>query len=180
MNAVILTSVLSAGNHALFAGTRVLYSLAQPLPDHITPSSGSVHSSPPRHLAHLRHRLSRRLAPSIFARTTARGVPLFALLATASVSLLCVGASRVGAGQLWDWLQNLVGVSNQLAWLSIGIASWRFRAAWAAQGRPRTEMVFRAGWTWGWGPPFVVFSTAAIILSACAWLGYRARELMHV
>jgi L-asparagine transporter-like permease len=32
MNAVILSSVLSAGNHALFAGTRVLYSLAQPLP----------------------------------------------------------------------------------------------------------------------------------------------------
>lgn len=25
MNTVILTSVLSAGNHALFAGTRVLY-----------------------------------------------------------------------------------------------------------------------------------------------------------
>lgn len=25
MNAVVLTSVLSAGNHALFAGTRVLY-----------------------------------------------------------------------------------------------------------------------------------------------------------
>lgn len=27
MNTVILTSVLSAGNHALFAGTRVLYGM---------------------------------------------------------------------------------------------------------------------------------------------------------
>lgn len=32
INAVVLSSVLSAGNHALFAGTRVLHSLAQPLP----------------------------------------------------------------------------------------------------------------------------------------------------
>jgi AAT family amino acid transporter len=32
MNAVVLSSVLSAGNHALFAGTRVLHSLAQPVP----------------------------------------------------------------------------------------------------------------------------------------------------
>jgi AAT family amino acid transporter len=175
MNAVILTSVLSAGNHALFAGTRVLYSLAQPLPDHISPSSGSVLCPSTVSSTDSRPRLPRRLAPALFARTTARGVPLFALLATASVSLLCVGASRVGAGELWGWLQNLVGVSNQLAWLSIGLASWRFRAAWDAQGRPREELVFRAGWTWGWGPPFVVIATAAIILSACSRLGDEGR-----
>jgi hypothetical protein len=40
--------------------------------------------------------------------------------------------------------------------LSIGIASWRFRAAWKTQGRPLSEMKFRARWTWPWGPPFVV------------------------
>ncbi|KAJ8694466.1 Basic amino-acid permease [Pleurotus ostreatus] len=33
MNTVILTSVLSAGNHALFAGTQVLYSIAMPPQD---------------------------------------------------------------------------------------------------------------------------------------------------
>jgi amino acid transporter, AAT family len=32
VNAVVLSSVLSAGNHALFAGTRVMHSLAQPSP----------------------------------------------------------------------------------------------------------------------------------------------------
>ncbi|TFY68382.1 hypothetical protein EVG20_g3571 [Dentipellis fragilis] len=51
-----------------------------------------------------------------------------------------------------------------IAWLSIGLASWRFRRAWAQQGRPLEEMKFRAGWTWGWGPPFVVITTAALIL----------------
>lgn len=130
MNTVVITSVLSAGNHALFAGTRVLYSLAVTKPV--------------------------ALAPRVFAWTTERGVPLPALLATSSVSVLCFGSSYVGSGQLWSWLQNLVGVSNQIAWLSIGLASWRFRKAWVAQGRPIEELKFRAGWTWPWGPYFVV------------------------
>ncbi|KAI0930648.1 hypothetical protein AcV5_007307 [Taiwanofungus camphoratus] len=137
MNTVILTSVLSAGNHALFAGTRLLYGLSL--------------TTPPQ-------------APSIFSRTTEAGVPLPALLATSSVSVLCFGTSFIGSGALWGWLQNIVGVSNQIAWLSIGMASWRFRNAWIRQGRSLHEMKFRAAWTWPWGPPFVVFSVAALIL----------------
>lgn len=88
MNTVILTSVLSAGNHALFAGTRVLYGLAttQPQPQ----------------------------ALPIFGWTTKSGIPLPALLATSSVSILCFGSSFIGSGQLWGWLQNIVGVSNQV------------------------------------------------------------------
>ena len=85
MNTVVLSSVISAGNHALFAGTRVLYGLAQA-----------------------------SQAPSLFARTTRRGVPLPAMLLTSSISALCFGSSFIGNGQLWVWLQNLVGVSNQV------------------------------------------------------------------
>jgi len=135
MNTVILTSVLSAGNHALYAGTRVLYGL-------------SVIGQGPR----------------IFVRTTRAGVPLPALLATASISLLCFGSSFIGSGQLWGWLQNIVGVSNQIAWLSIGLASWRFRKAWVRQSRPLDELKFRAAWTWPWGPMFVIITVTAIIL----------------
>ncbi|EJD52884.1 hypothetical protein AURDEDRAFT_180498 [Auricularia subglabra TFB-10046 SS5] len=136
MNAVILSSVLSAGNHAMFAGTRVLYSLS---------------------LA--------KQAPAFLSHTTARGVPLWSLLATSSISLVCFGSSYIGAGELWSWLQNIVGVSNQIAWFSIGLASWRFRRAWVKQGRPLDELKFQgARWTWGWGPPFVVFSVTALII----------------
>jgi hypothetical protein len=53
-------------------------------------------------------------APRIFAKTTARGVPLIALLVTSSVSAICFCASSVGSGILWGWLQNIVGVSNQV------------------------------------------------------------------
>ncbi|KII94587.1 hypothetical protein PLICRDRAFT_97452 [Plicaturopsis crispa FD-325 SS-3] len=138
MNTVILTSVLSAGNHALFAGTRVLYGLAVTVPN--------------------------AQAPRIFAWTTRSGVPLPALLLTGSISGLCFGSSFIGSGELWGWLQNIVGVSNQIAWLSIGMASWRFRKAWVRQGRPLSELKFRAGWTWPWGPPFVVITVTILIL----------------
>ncbi|EJF57625.1 hypothetical protein DICSQDRAFT_140179 [Dichomitus squalens LYAD-421 SS1] len=137
MNTVILTSVLSAGNHALFAGTRVLYGLSV-----ITP----------------------RQAPAFFAKTTSAGIPLYALLATSSISILCFGSSFIGSGELWGWLQNIVGVSNQIAWVSIGLASWKFRRAWVRQGRPLSEMKFRAGWTWPWGPYFVVIAVVVIII----------------
>ncbi|KAG2755358.1 hypothetical protein P692DRAFT_2076757 [Suillus brevipes Sb2] len=118
MNTVILTSVLSAGNHALFVGTRVLYGLSVvgPIPH----------------------------ALRIFSWTTRAGVPLYALLATSSISVLCFGSGYIGSGQLWGWLQNIVGVSNQIAWLSIVLASWRFRKAWIRQGRSLDEMKFRA------------------------------------
>ncbi|KAK7045699.1 Basic amino-acid permease [Paramarasmius palmivorus] len=137
MNTVILTSVLSAGNHALFAGTRVLYGLATSTP---------------------------RQAPKIFSWTTSRGVPLPSLLLTSSISALCFGSSFIGSGTLWGWLQNIVGVSNQIAWVSIGLASWRFRRAWIKQGRSLEELKFRAKWTWPWGPYFVIIAVSCLII----------------
>lgn len=137
MNSVIMTSVLSAGNHALYAGTRVLYGLSS--------------ATQPQ-------------APRIFSRTTTNGVPLPALLLTSSISVLCFGSSFVGNGVLWGWLQNLVGVSNQIAWLSIGLASWRFRTAWIRQGRSMHELKFHASWTWPWGPFFVISCVSFMII----------------
>ncbi|KAF7375921.1 putative amino-acid permease PB1C11.02 [Mycena sanguinolenta] len=137
MNTVILSSVLSAGNHALFAGTRVLYGLSV--------------ANPPQ-------------APALFSWTTAAGVPLPALLLTSSVSALCFGTSFIGSGVLWGWLQNIVGVSNQIAWLSIGLASWRFRKAWISQGRALKDLTFHTSWTWPYGPPFVIVTVSALII----------------
>ncbi|GAA5944698.1 uncharacterized protein JCM15063_000835 [Sporobolomyces koalae] len=136
MNAVILTSVLSAGNHALFAGARVLYGLAVI-----------------------------RQAPAIFRKTNRNGVPWVSVLAIASVSLIFFGASFLpgGASEIFTWAQNLVGVSNQLAWLCIGIASTRFRASWKKQGRSVDELRFKnpAGRFAG---PIVIVVVSFIIL----------------
>ncbi|KAM0309587.1 hypothetical protein ACHAO8_008903 [Botrytis cinerea] len=133
MNAVILTSVISAGNHALFAGTRLLYTL-----------------SVDRH------------APQFFGKLNRNKVPWVAVLATSAISGLCFGASFIGAGQLWTWLQNLVGVSNQLAWIAIGVTSIRFRGALELQGR--THLLPYKNWTYPWGPWICVLLNVVIVL----------------
>jgi AAT family amino acid transporter len=85
INAVVMTSVLSAANHALFAGARLMYTLA--LEGH---------------------------SPRFLGKLNRQRVPWIAVLATSAIGGLCFGASFIGAGQLWTWLQNIVGVSNQL------------------------------------------------------------------
>ncbi|KAL8810652.1 MAG: hypothetical protein Q9200_002406 [Gallowayella weberi] len=133
INAVIMTSVLSAGNHALFAGTRLLYSLAVD-----------------------------RHAPKVFAKLNRNQIPWIAVLATSAISILCFGASFIGAGQLWTWLQNIVGVSNQLSWIAIGVASLRFRAGIKAQNKEHL-LPFK-NWTYPWGPWFSVILNSFLVL----------------
>ncbi|KAL1844936.1 hypothetical protein VTK73DRAFT_1480 [Phialemonium thermophilum] len=133
INAVILTSVLSAGNHALFAGTRLLYTLA--VEGH---------------------------APSFFGKLNRNRVPWIAGLATGFVSGLCFGSSFIGAGQLWNWLQNIVGVSNQLSWIAIGITSIRFRRALERQGK--THLLPFRNWTYPWGPYICVVLNTVLVL----------------
>lgn len=77
INAVIMTSVISAANHALFAATRLLYSLAVD-----------------------------GYAPRVFSSLNRFQIPWIAVLASSVISGLCFGASYIGAGQLWSWLQK--------------------------------------------------------------------------
>lgn len=133
INAVVMTSVLSAANHALFAGTRLLYTLAM-----------------------------ERHAPMFFARLSRRKVPWIAVLSTSVIGALCFGASFIGAGQLWTWLQNIVGVSNQLSWIAIGIASVRFRAAIRRQGKEHL-LPFK-NWTYPWGPWTCIILNCVLVL----------------
>lgn len=77
INAVVMTSVISAGNHALFAGSRLLYTLAVD-----------------------------GYAPRFFATLNRFKVPWVAVLSTSVISGLCFGASYIGAGQLWSWLKK--------------------------------------------------------------------------
>jgi AAT family amino acid transporter len=142
MNAVVMTSALSAGNHALFAGTRVLHGMA---------TTGQ--------------------APK-FLGTVAKSsrVPWVALACTASISGLCFGSSYIGAGDLWNWLQNLVGVSNQLSWAAIGVSSIRFRKAIIKQGK-QSSLVYK-NWTQPWGPYVVVIASVLMILVQ-GWTAFR-------
>ncbi|KAJ5690816.1 Amino acid/polyamine transporter I [Penicillium macrosclerotiorum] len=133
INAVIMTSVISAANHALFAGSRLLYTLAVD-----------------------------GYAPSFFGNLNRFSVPWVAVLATSVISGLCFGASYIGAGQLWSWLQNIVGVSNQLSWICIGLASLRFRGAIRSQGLEHL-LPFK-NWTYPYGPIFAVGLNIVLVL----------------
>ncbi|KAJ5982964.1 hypothetical protein N7481_005063 [Penicillium waksmanii] len=133
INAVIMTSVISAANHALFAGSRLLYTLA-------------VEGYAPRFFGHLNR----------------FHVPWVAVLATAVISGLCFGASYIGAGKLWSWLQNIVGVSNQLSWICISIASLRFRSAIRSQGLEHL-LPFK-NWTYPFGPIIAIGLNVVLVL----------------
>ncbi|ANZ75151.1 BA75_02509T0 [Komagataella pastoris] len=113
MNAVIVTSVISAGNHALFAGSRLAYTMG-----------------------------TEGYFPKIFTRTNRYQVPYVGVLLTWFIGGACFGSSFIGAGTLWTWLQSLVGVSNQISWLCIAITSIRFRRGLEAQGRTN-ELTFK-------------------------------------
>lgn len=134
MNAVILTSVISAGNHALFAGSRVLFNMG----------------------------LEGFFFPKWVTKTNRYRAPYVAVLLTWAVGGLCFGASFIGAGTLWTWLQNIVGVSNQIAWLSIAVTSIRFRKGLERQGK--TYQLNYRNWTYPYGPYFLVFFVTLIIL----------------
>nr|WP_113868524.1 amino acid permease [Brenneria salicis]NMN91315.1 lysine:proton symporter (AAT family) [Brenneria salicis ATCC 15712 = DSM 30166]RBP59456.1 lysine:proton symporter (AAT family) [Brenneria salicis ATCC 15712 = DSM 30166]RLM29734.1 lysine transporter [Brenneria salicis ATCC 15712 = DSM 30166] len=105
MNAVILTSVLSAGNSGMYACTRMLFTLA---------SEGK--------------------APRIFARLSKGGVPRNALYATAVIAALCFLSSMYGNQTVYLWLLNTSGMTGFIAWLGIAISHYRFRRGYVKAG----------------------------------------------
>lgn len=114
MNAVILTSVLSAGNSALYISSRLTYSMA-----HV------------------------RRAPRFFARTTRHGVPVWGVVFTVAVASLAFLASLVGDSVVYTWLYNATGLSGFIVWGCICISHLRFRAAWRRQGHAVSELPYR-------------------------------------
>ncbi|MDO5746565.1 MAG: amino acid permease [Actinomycetaceae bacterium] len=115
MNAIILTSILSAGNSGMYVSTRMLYSLAK---------EGK--------------------APKIFTKVTSHGVPMNALIATTVVGMLCFLTSLIGSGAAYLWLVNASGLAGFITWLGIALSHYRFRKAFIAQGHYTQELPYRA------------------------------------
>ncbi|PVZ13673.1 lysine:proton symporter, AAT family [Pseudomonas sp. URIL14HWK12:I9] len=115
MNAVILTSVLSAGNSGLYAATRMLYNLAR---------EGK--------------------APRALGRLTHNGVPLNALLATVALAALCFVSTVASPQEVYIWLLNTAGMTEFIIWLSIAVSHYRFRKGYLLQGRDLSQLPYRA------------------------------------
>ncbi|TKA39377.1 hypothetical protein B0A54_10396 [Friedmanniomyces endolithicus] len=94
-----------AGNAFLYSGSRTLYSLS------------------------LSHQ-----APRIFSRTTSRGVPYAAVLATWLVACLAyLNVSNSGA-KVFIWFSNISTISGFIAWIVAMITYLRFRKAMQCKG----------------------------------------------
>lgn len=90
INAAILTSAWSSGNSWLFAGSRMLYSLA-----------------------------CTDQAPKIFRRCNAKGVPYVAVLFTFAIGCLAyLNVSNSGAS-VFNWFTNITTISGFIAWIVV-------------------------------------------------------------
>lgn len=116
MNAVILTSVLSAGNSGMYASTRMLYAMGR-----------------------------NGLAWPIFGRVNAHGVPMPALLATAAVALT-VYLLQLANDAAYQYVLAASGLTGFIAWVGIAASHYRFRRAWIAQSKPLSDLKYRAKW----------------------------------
>ncbi len=134
MNAVILTSVLSAGNGCLYVTSRIMYAMAQ---------DGQ--------------------APRFLAKVNKRGVPVIALVATAIIGMLAFLASIFGDGTIYIWLMHSVGITTFIFWLGIAASHYRFRKAYVAQGYSLKDLPYRAKW-FPFGPIFAFALCLVILL----------------
>ncbi len=116
MNAVILTSVISAANSGMYASTRMLFALG-------------VEGD----------------APKIFGRVNGRGIPVPALLGTTFVGLLTFLSSIFGE-QIYTFLVNASGLTGFIAWVGIALSHYRFRRAFKAQGKDLSVLRYKAKW----------------------------------
>lgn len=115
MNAVILTSVLSAGNSTLYSGSRLVFSMAR-----------------------------NKSAPRFFGKVSRHGVPVYAVVFTAVVSSAAFLTSQIGDSVVYTWLYNATGLAGFIAWLGICIAHLRFRAAHRIQGISIDTLAYKA------------------------------------
>ncbi|GAB5586240.1 hypothetical protein Unana1_01140 [Umbelopsis nana] len=134
VNAVILTSVLSAANSSLYTCSRTLMALAR---------DGK--------------------APRIFSRVSRFGSPIMATLGSAVIGFACVIVQIYRPSDAFVWFLSITAVSGFVSWTGIAAAHVRFRKAYVAQGRDLHELPYRALW-YPFSPIFAIVLTVLIVL----------------
>ncbi|PSR80666.1 putative amino acid transporter [Coniella lustricola] len=124
INSFILITCLSAVNSSIYIGARTLLFMGQ---------DGK--------------------APKLLGWTDKRGVPIPAIVLTNLCGALSMMNISTGAGQAYEYIVNLSGVSTFLVWGSISFIHIRFRQAWKAQGYTTADLPFVAMW-YPWGAYF--------------------------
>lgn len=104
MNFVLLTAVLSAANSGIYATSRTLFSMAQ----------GGV-------------------APKVFAKLSAKGIPLTGIMLTSICILAGVYLAYLTPSQVIGYLMTIPGFTVMLLWISICAAQLKLRPLYKNQ-----------------------------------------------
>ncbi|KAL8808370.1 MAG: hypothetical protein Q9182_000190 [Xanthomendoza sp. 2 TL-2023] len=114
-NVVIMISVLSVGNSAVYGSSRTLAALAE-----------------------------QGQAPSWLGYIDRQGRPLKAIGVASAFGFLAFLAASNREDEAFVWMQALSGLSSTFTWGSICLAHIRFRKAWRVQGHSLDELAFRS------------------------------------
>ncbi|ODV85279.1 hypothetical protein CANARDRAFT_176225 [[Candida] arabinofermentans NRRL YB-2248] len=121
-NAVILSTVISAGNSNIYIGSRILYAMA-----------GTN-------------------APSIFGWTTPQGIPYIGVITTSLFGLLAFLNVSSSGSTVFTWLLNITAVAGLIAWIFISAAHLRFMTILKSRNIIRDSLPYKAilmpGFAW--------------------------------
>ena len=134
INAIILTSVLSAGNSGMYASSRMLYAMAK-----------------------------EGMAPKVFAKTNKRGVPINSVLLTTLIASACFLTGLYAESTVYVWLVAASGLAGFIAWVGIAICHYRFRKAYVHQGRNLKDLKYKAS-LYPFGPILALLMCIIIII----------------
>lgn len=115
MNAVILISVLSVGNAAIYGSSRTMAALA-----------------------------AQKQGPEILGYIDRKGRPLVAILVASICGLLGYLAASPKQEEAFMWMLAISGLSAVFTWGSICLSHIRFRRGWKAQGYSLDQIPYRA------------------------------------
>lgn len=134
MNAIILTSVLSAGNSGMYASSRMLYSMAK-----------------------------EGMAPKLFGKINKRGVPINALILTTIIASACFLTGIYAESTVYVWLVAASGLAGFIAWVGIALCHYRFRKAFVYQNKDLNLLKYKAI-LYPFGPILALIMCVIIIL----------------
>lgn len=114
MSAVVLTSALSAGNSALYACSRLLWSMSK-----------------------------ENLAPAWLGKLNSNGVPFNGVLITLALAGLSLLTQVYAADTVYLWLMSSTGLTGCLIWVIIAWCQINFRQEYKRLGGKLSDLVFR-------------------------------------
>jgi amino acid permease len=114
MSFVVLTSALSAGNSALYACSRLLWSMSK-----------------------------EGLAPTWLGKLNANGVPYNGVVITLLLSFLSLLTGEYAADTVYLWLMSSTGLTGCLIWIIIAWCQFNFRKEFLQLGGKIEQLAFR-------------------------------------